>query len=120
MEIDELEKKVKKKVKKNAPHLTTEEKEKIHRSYLDYHKKHNEDIIYAIPMEEMAELTQHLSKLLRNKEEFNNLALLEEMADVQICLDNLKILMDTDEELLKYIEDVKMERVKKKVENGDM
>lgn len=84
-------------------------------------RKTNKDEIYAIPIEEMAELTQHLTKCIRNKESFDNdnIALLEEIVDVQICLDNLRIAFDIDDELIKTITDIKFERAQKKILDGN-
>ena len=77
-----------------------------------YHLNTNPDEIMVIPMEEMAELTQHLSKILRGKEpgDNSNLGLIEEMADVQICLDNLKRYFDISNDDIIYAMDIKAER----------
>ena len=69
----------------------------------------------------MSELTQHLTKCIRNKESFDNdnIELLEELVDVQICLDNLKIAFDIDDELIKTITDIKFERIQNKIVAGN-
>lgn len=52
----------------------------------------------VVCMEELAELTQQVSKQLRGKGDKNHLA--EEMADVYICLDMLKKMYNIDPEQL--------------------
>ena len=65
-----------------------------------YEKRGHENLI--IDMEEMAELTQEISKLIRGKGDY--FSLLEEMADVQICLYHLQNLYKiSDENLNKAI-----------------
>lgn len=120
MNIYGLKARLQAKMKHKDKHLSKEERDSIHRAYIQYHKAHNEDVIYSIAMEELAELTQQLSKILRGKEQFNNIALLEEMADVEICIDNLKMLMNTDNEQLEYIKDIKMQRISENIEKGEL
>ena len=52
----------------------------------------------VVCMEELAELTQQISKQLRGKGDKNHLT--EEMADVYICLDMLKKMYNIDPEQL--------------------
>ena len=52
----------------------------------------------VVSMEELAELTQQISKQLRGKGDKNHLT--EEMADVVICLDMLKRIYNIDTEQL--------------------
>ena len=99
-------------------HFTDEEIKQCHKSYIDYHIKNNSDEIYVIPIEEMAELTQHLSKLIRGKEAPNEIGVLEEIADVQICLDNLRMVLGIDDDTLKYAMDIKFERCNEKIKKG--
>lgn len=120
MNIYALKSRLEAKIKNKDKHLSKEERDTIHRAYIDYHTIHNKDAIYSIAMEELAELTQQLSKVLRLKAEFNNTALLEEMADVEICIENLKVLMKTDNEQLEYIKDIKMQRIQEKIKKGDL
>lgn len=73
-----------------------------------------------IAMEEMAELTQQISKVLRNQSERE--LLIEEYADVIICLNMLKIIHDIkDEEVQSWINyklDRQAERDKRRIPNG--
>lgn len=103
-----------------APHLTQEEYVDIHRQYLEYHGARNSDEILAIPIEEMAEFTQHLTKIIRGKEtaDGGNCGLVEEMADVQICIDSLKKYFCITDEQMQYAIDVKMERFRLKLAAG--
>ena len=113
--------KMKEKLNTTPKHMTDEELIAAHQSYIDYHKKTNPDEIYVIPIEEMAELTQELSKIIRGKESNNpseNIGLLEELTDVQICLDNLKIALGVNDEQMKYMIDIKMERSVSKIAKG--
>lgn len=83
----------------------------MHKQHIAFLKKKKEDELLMIPVEEMAELTQHLSKIMQKKEPLkNNLPLLEEMADVQICLDNLKHYCEISDDDFAYAVDIKMER----------
>ena len=117
MDINLLKDKISNRQLNKIPHLTNEQILQNHLSYINYHKQVNEDEIYVIPIEEMSELTQHLTKCIRNKESFDNdnIELLEELVDVQICLDNLKIAFDIDDELIKTITDIKFERIQNKI-----
>ena len=93
-------------------HVSLEKINQMHDLLIKYHLDTNPDKIVVIPMEEMAELTQHLSKILRGKEpgDNSNLGLIEEMADVQICLDNLKRYFDISDDDIAYAMDIKAER----------
>ena len=121
MDINLLKDKISNRQLNKIPHLTNEQILQNHLSYINYHKQVNEDEIYVIPIEEMSELTQHLTKCIRNKESFDNdnIELLEELVDVQICLDNLKIAFDIDDELIKTITDIKFERMQNKIVAGN-
>ena len=75
-----------------------------------------------ITIEELGELTQALSKYvryinsdetLRNSKYEIEYMILEEVADVEICLSKLKNIMNIEEKQLKYIKDFKQERFKK-------
>lgn len=121
MDINLLKDKISNRQLNKIPHLTNEQILQNHLSYINYHKQVNEDEIYVIPIEEMSELMQHLTKCIRNKESFDNdnIELLEELVDVQICLDNLKIAFDIDDELIKTITDIKFERIQNKIVAGN-
>lgn len=75
-----------------------------------------------ITIEELGELTQALSKYvryinsdetLRNSKYEIEYMILEEVADVEICLSKLKNIMNIEEKQLNYIKDFKQERFKK-------
>lgn len=93
-------------------HTSPENIDKAHNALIRYHLDTNPDEIVVIPMEEMAELTQHLSKILRKKEpcDNSNLGLIEEMADVQLCLDNLKRHFNISDDDIAYAMDIKIKR----------
>lgn len=75
-----------------------------------------------ITIEELGELIQALSKYvryinsdetLRNSKYEIEYMILEEVADVEICLSKLKNIMNIEEKQLKYIKDFKQERFEK-------
>lgn len=75
-----------------------------------------------ITIEELGELTQALSKYvryinsdetLRNSKYEIEYMILEEIADVEICISKLKNIMNIEEKQLNYIKDFKQERFKK-------
>ena len=63
---------------------------------------------HIIVMEELAELAQQVSKKLRGKE--NEVELLEEMADVSICLEMLRYMNDIPKYQLENAINVKLKR----------
>lgn len=71
-------------------------------------KRQSCDIKCAIVMEELAELIQQVSKQLRNTGDSYDLV--EEMADVYICLEFLKLIFDVDPDMLQKAIDVKLKR----------
>lgn len=71
-------------------------------------KRQSRDIKCAVIMEELAELIQQISKQLRNTGDSYDLV--EEMADVYICLEFLKLIFDVDPDLLQKAIDVKLKR----------
>ena len=75
--------------------------------------KSDTNIKCIIAMEEFAELTQEVSKYLRG--EGDRYALLEEMADVYLCLDNLKQIFAITDDLVKKVIDVKLQREKERL-----
>lgn len=64
----------------------------------------------TIVMEELAELQQEISKQIRGNDD--QTGLLEEMADVYICLSYLESIFGIDSEDIKKAVDVKLEREK--------
>lgn len=117
MDANELRKQLNEKLAVRPLHRSPEDVRKSHLSYIDYHKATKPDEIYVIPMEEMAELTQHLSKIIRGKEDVTNIGFLEELADVQICIDNLRIACNIDPATFEYIKDIKYERAARRISN---
>ena len=117
MDLRKFSKKLSDKLNNCPEHLTDEQIKECHMNYIEYHTKKKPDEILVIPIEEMAELTQHLSKVIRGKETSKSIGLLEELVDVQICIDNLKINFGIDEETFKYAMDVKLERSSEKIKN---
>ena len=72
---------------------------------------HTKDEILAVVIEEMSELTKHLTKIMCGKESMkDNYGCIEEMADVQICLDTLKEYMEISDSVIDAAVEVKLER----------
>lgn len=70
----------------------------------------------VVIMEELAELSQQISKKIRGKED--KMHLLEEIADVYICLEELKMLNGFTEKEIEIAKSVKLNRIKNKLNNG--
>ncbi|WKY45984.1 DUF6273 domain-containing protein [Eubacteriaceae bacterium ES2] len=66
-------------------------------------------------IEEMSELTKELSKVMLDQDQSNNENLLEEMADVQIMLDQLAIIYGSPEKWIKK----KLDRLKNKFQDEE-
>lgn len=71
----------------------------------------------TVCMEELAELTQQISKQLRGKGDKAHLA--EEIADVYICLDMLRKMYGVDSELLVTLISYKLDRTKDRMTVGE-
>lgn len=70
----------------------------------------------VIIMEELAELSQQVSKKIRG--EVDRMHLLEEIADVYICLEELKMLNGFTEKEIEIAKSVKLNRIRNKLDNG--
>lgn len=86
MERDKLQILLNDKLLSKTSHIDDEDKCRVMLKMHRYHKTHekHEDVMIAI--EEMAELTQVLSKVKRGKLEEKDIAVMEEIADVRVCL----------------------------------
>ena len=114
MKEKEFERRLDKKIQDHAKIMSDEKRKKIH---TDYAKNHSQNELFAVCIEEMSELTKHLTKIMRGKESMrNNAGCIEEMADVlmyynvQICLNTLQLYLDLSESDFNYAIDVKLER----------
>lgn len=110
------------KILNNTPHITEDQLIEDISEFIEYNKSNKEDNILIIAIEEMAELQQELSKIIRGKKEANrdNYSLLEELADVQICIDTIKQYSRITDDDLKYAMDTKMERIRRKIEGDEL
>lgn len=88
-------------------------KEFIYQKLLD--KFGDKQIIVAI--EELSELQKELCKYLRDK--YNEENLIEEIADVEIMLEQIRIYFDLDEKEINKIKDFKLERTKERMLNNE-
>ncbi len=66
-------------------------------------------------IEEMSELTKEICKKKRDKDNRNEI--IEEMADVYIMLEQLKIICDINQKELDDIAEIKIKRLKERLEN---
>lgn len=104
MKEKEFERRLDKKIQDHAKIMSDEKRKKIH---TDYAKNHSQNELFAVCIEEMSELTKHLTKIMRGKESMrNNAGCIEEMADVQICLNTLQLYLDLSESDFNYAIDV--------------
>lgn len=71
----------------------------------------------VIAMEEMAELSQEISRKLRGRET-SNIGILEEMADVIICIDVLRRIFNISDSDLNKALNVKLDRFNKKIKDS--
>lgn len=95
-------------IKKEYSEMSYDEKQRIHKMCINDHTK---DEILAVVIEEMSELTKHLTKIMCGKESMkDNYGCIEEMADVQICLDTLKEYMEISDSVIDAAVEVKLER----------
>lgn len=78
------------------------------------HRYKEKQIIVAV--EELSELQKELCKYLRDK--YNEENLIEEIADVEIMLDQIRIFFDLDEKEINKIKDFKLERTKERMLNN--
>jgi len=67
----------------------------------------------GVAIEEMAELTKELSKLMREDSYTNTKKICEEMADVEICMEQLQRFFDSERELIDFIKEYKLKRLDK-------
>lgn len=74
--------------------------------------KYGKQMQMVVAMEEMAELTKELSKALRGKP--NTTSIAEEIADVEIMLEQIKIIFDC-EEYVHDMEDYKLKRLSRRL-----
>lgn len=68
----------------------------------------------VIAMEELAELTQQISKSIRGEQDHDHLT--EEFADVMICMEMVKLINDLDDSDIQKWIDYKMNRQAKRDE----
>ena len=104
MNHDKLQILLNDKILNKAEHITDEEKHKRMCKMHAYHKAHEkyEDVMIAI--EEMAELIQVLSKIKRGKMKSSDISIMEEIADVRLCMDEIaNYVFDTSTESLDVI-----------------
>lgn len=82
----------------------------------ELYKKLLEDYGYAqviVAIEELSELQKELCKALRYK--LNEINLIEEIADVEIMLEQMKLYYEIDEEQLEKVKQYKLERTKQRL-----
>ena len=98
-------KEFKKKMRNNGTAASEIEVKKV---ISDILKSETPDINCVICMEELAELQQEISKQLRNKGD--SYGLLEELADVYICLEMLKKMFNYSSDEIARAVEIKLDR----------
>lgn len=68
-----------------------------------------------VAMEELSELVQAISKWMRKKES----NIVEEIADVTIMMDNLKVIHGIDDRVIQSVIDDKQQRLKRRMEGRE-
>ena len=71
-----------------------------------------------IAIKEMSELTKALLKHRRYGTEDTYKAIREELADVEICLEQIKLIYLIDDKSLEFIKNFKLDRLKKRMEES--
>lgn len=71
-----------------------------------------------IGMEELSELQKEISKLIRNKGD--KIAILEEMADVSVILEELKYICNIDDQLIEDAIQVKLNKASDNLKNSNL
>jgi NTP pyrophosphatase (non-canonical NTP hydrolase) len=69
-----------------------------------------------IVIEELSELTKELTKALRDKTDM--IGILEELADVAICIDYIQEIFDITDKELMYARSVKIQELSEKIKSG--
>lgn len=82
-------------------------------------KKYGRSHQVTVCIEELSELTKALTKYLRNNE-IHPMIMMEEIADVEICLEQMKIFFDTKGDGVIFFKDFKMKRLQKFYVEGDL
>lgn len=116
MKENELYNKVMQRVKDGDCHVSDITARDIQESFT---RAKGEEGVALQLFEEMAELTERVSKLLRGKVKKYDISLLEEIADVEVSLSTFKQLVDADEEMIQYIKDIKLERALDRLRKGE-
>lgn len=83
---------------------------RLYASDIDFNKSGR---AYIISMEELAELSQEISKVLRGKG--NKLKLIEEIADVETCIEYIKDLNNITESDINKAKNVKDDRTLERI-----
>lgn len=73
----------------------------------------------TICMEECSELIQAISKLIRNKEGSLH-SVVEEVADVLICIDWIQEILGLDDHMLDKVKDRKIRRLQSRIESDTL
>lgn len=94
--------------------FTDEERAEIYAKSIE---RNGASTLAVIAMEEMAELQQQVSKMLRRKGDI--IGLVEEMADVIIATSILQCIFGVDADVLTKAVDVKLNRIKEAAERDE-
>lgn len=87
------------------------EKEQLYKKAIE---KWGKELQITLAIEEMSELQKELCKYLRGDR--NRSAILEEITDVEIMIEQIKIILNVDELNIKELKEYKINRLKKRIE----
>lgn len=86
------------------------------RIYMKLIKQNGEKYQCVVASEEMSELQKELSKFIRGKGNRQNI--IEEIADVEIMLEQLRIIFRLNEDEIQLAKNGKLHRLRKKINGG--
>lgn len=86
----------------------------VERLFIENEVKHGAKNQIIVCIEEMSELTKELSKFIRTDADHDLSCIAEEMADVEICLMMLRVMLENGDEVDKWIER-KLHRIKERL-----
>jgi len=88
-------------------------KEKLNKIYLGLEEKNGKSHQLTVCIEELSELIKELSKWIRNKGQGGNeMKIIEEIADVEITLDQMKLFFDHNNGV-EFFKEFKLKRLEK-------
>lgn len=88
--------------------MTYEERKKVYKKLEDKNSRKHQMLV---AIEEFSELSKELTKLLRNDGYTNKKNICDEIADVKVCVEQLELFFDSNNNLVPVIMDWKIKRL---------